>query len=92
MYKYKEPLTEEQTNLLKKLENKDFSTYNETDIREEYIAPILTILGYERDSDYQVIREDDYKVEKLYINVGRKKIILDYIFIIRKRNFWIYRS
>lgn len=92
MYKYKEPLTEEQTNLLKKLENKDFSTYNETDIREEYIAPILTILGYERDSDYQVIREDDYKVEKLYINVGRKKIILDYIFNIRKRNFWIIEA
>lgn len=33
MYKYKEPLTKEQINLLKQLEKKDFSNYNETDIR-----------------------------------------------------------
>ena len=92
MYKYKKPLTEEQTNLLKELEKKDFSNYNETDIREEYVAPILTILGYKRDSDYQVTREDNYNVEELYLNVGRKRIKLDYIFNIRKRNFWIIEA
>lgn len=92
MYKYKEPLTKEQINLLKQLEKKDFSNYNETDIREEYIAPMLTILGYKKDSDYQVIREDNYKVEELYLNVGRERIKLDYIFNIRKRNFWIIEA
>ena len=92
MYKYKEPLTKEQINLLKQLEKKDFSNYNETDIREEYYAPMLTILGYKKDSDYQVIREDNYKVEELYLNVGRERIKLDYIFNIRKRNFWIIEA
>lgn len=92
MYKYKEPLTEDQVNSLKKLENKDFSTYNKTDIRKEYISPILTILRYKKDSDYQVIRGDNYKVEELYLNVRRKRIKLDYIFNIRKRNFWIIEA
>ncbi len=53
---------------------------------------MLTILGYKKDSDYQVIREDNYKVEELYLNVGRERIKLDYIFNIRKRNFWIIEA
>jgi hypothetical protein len=72
MHKYKKPLTQEDLALLGKLSEKNFSILDESDVREEYIAPILTLLGYEKDSDYQVEREksSDFKWLLKSVRIG----------------------
>lgn len=48
MYKYRKPLEVHEIEKLQELSQLDFSTMNETDVREEYITPLLTLLGYKK--------------------------------------------
>ena len=52
MYKYRKPLEAHEIEKLQELSQLNFSTMNETDVREEYITPLLTLLGYKKNSDY----------------------------------------
>ncbi len=92
MKKYRPPLTAQDKLELERLSNIDFSTYNEADVREEFIVPLLRILGYLKESDYSISREEQYKLNPLFIQVGRYRIDLDYICSIRKQYFWIIES
>lgn len=91
MHKYKEPLTPEQLALLDKLSKKDFINFTEADVREEYIAPILSLLGYEKNTDSEVEREESSDLKWLHIdNAGLQRF--DYKFNIRKKYFWLIEA
>ncbi len=54
MKKYRPPLTTDELKELERLSSLDFSNYTEADVREEFLVPILTILGYRKELDYSV--------------------------------------
>ena len=91
MHKFKEPLSQEQLDLLDKLSRKDFSTSNESVIREVYITRLLELLGYEENTDYEVEREKPSDLK--WLRVKKAKIQrLDYKFNIRKKYFWLIEA
>ncbi len=92
MHKFKEPLKDSEKQLLVNFSHKDFSNYSEADIREEVITPLITMLGYEKNSDYEVERESSFKTKEMFLNIGRKRIDLDYLCNIRKNNFWLIEA
>ncbi|MEG4026626.1 hypothetical protein [Microcoleus sp. S13C4] len=89
MKKYRPPLTDTELQELEKLSTLEFSTYSEADVREEYLMPILRLLGYRKDLDYSVSREDSFKLDDLFLQVGSTQVRLDYICSIRKEYFWL---
>ena len=84
MKKYRPPLTDTELQELERLSKLKFSTYTEADVREEYLMPILTLLGYRKDLDYSVSREKTFKLNNLFLQVGSTEVRLDYICSIRK--------
>lgn len=92
MYKYRKPLEVHEIEKLQKLSQLNFSTMNETDVREEYITPLLTLLGYKKNSDYEVEREETSDLIDMSINIGSKRLKLDYKFNIRKKYFWLIEA
>lgn len=90
MKKYRLKLKPEEINELKRLSEIDFSTYTEADVREEYIVPLLIMLGYRKDLDYSVEREESFSLNDAFnISIGSRKIRLDYLFSVRKQYFWL---
>lgn len=89
MEKYRPRLSESEKEILKNLSELDFSDYTEADIREEYIVPIMSMLGYSKNKDYSISREESFNLNEAFINVGSKRVRLDYIFSIRKKYFWL---
>lgn len=92
MYKYRKPLATYEIEKLKELSQLDFSTMNETDVREEYITPLLSLLGYKKNSDYEVEREETSNLIDMSINIGSTRLKLDYKFNIRKKYFWLIEA
>src|SRR4051794_1182111 len=70
----------------------DFHNWNEADIREEFIAPLLKNLGYSKKTVNDVIREKSLDLSTPYHRIGRKKISIDYIPTIRLKSFWIIEA
>ena len=70
----------------------DFSTWNESDIREEFIAPLLAVLGYAKGTVNDVIREKSVSLNQAYTRIGRDRIKIDYIPTVRLKNFWIIEA
>ena len=92
MYKYKKPLEKHEIDLLAKLASMDFSNMTEQDVREEYIAPLLTLMGYQKNTDYEVEREEYSSLKDMSIQIGSKNLKLDYKFNIRKKYFWLIEA
>lgn len=90
--KFLEPLTTAEKDTINRLSRISLSSYNETDLREEYLAPLLAILGYRRDSDYKVLREEQYQLSPFYSMLGHHRHKLDYSFIIWKQGFWLLEA
>lgn len=89
MKKYRPELTNSELTVLKRLSLIDFSDYNESDVREEYIVPLLSLLGYRKGLDFSVSREESFSLNPMFINVGSTRIRLDYLFSVRKKYFWL---
>lgn len=70
----------------------DFSTYNEMDIREDFIAPLLSILGYSKNTINGIIREKSLKLTEPFQRIGRKTVRIDYAPTIRLKSFWILEA
>jgi len=70
----------------------DFRKWNEADIREGFISPLLEILGYAKDSINDILREETYTLDEPYHRLGRKRIDIDYIPTVRLRKFWIIEA
>lgn len=66
--------------------------WNEADVREDFIAPLLSLLGYERRSDYDINREGTHLLGRPFLYVGRKRIDIDYALVVRKKSFWIIEA
>jgi len=77
---------------LEKLSNLNFTNWKESDIREDFIKPLLNCLGYEKNTSYDINREDQHLLNKQFIMVGRSKIQIDYKLVIRKKSFWLIEA
>ncbi len=73
-------------------ETTDFSDMNETDIREEFITPLLDVLGYSHNKIDKILREKSLSLKNKYHKIGRTKIIIDYIPKFRLKKFWIIEA
>lgn len=67
------------------------SAWNETDVREEILAPILRCLGYARGTDYDINREQHLLLHP-FLMIGSQKVRLDYAALIRRQHFWILEA
>jgi hypothetical protein len=85
-------VTPEDTKLLQRLAKGPRANWTEADVREEFIAPLLRLLGYEKDSDYDVNRESQHLLSKPFIMIGSKKQKLDYALLVRRKTFWILEA
>lgn len=92
MKKYRQPLTNKEKEELNRLSKLNFSGWSEADVREDFIAPLLLMLGYRKELDYSVSRADSYKLNPLFLQVGSKRIELDYMCSVRKNKFWIIEA
>lgn len=81
-----------QKDFLAKWKTMDFSEWNEMDVREEFIAPLLKILGYGKGTIHEVIREKNLNLKNAFSRVGRKRVQIDYIPSIRLKSFWIIEA
>ena len=79
MQKFRPELDSLELAELERLTILDFSDYTEADVREEFLVPLMTLLGYRKELDYSVSREISYNLSKSFIQVGSTKIRLDYI-------------
>lgn len=70
----------------------DFSDWNETDVRESFIAPLLALLGYGKGTVHDIITEKSLRLTTPYHRVGRKRIDIDYIPTVRLKCFWIIEA
>ncbi|MBD1924241.1 type I restriction enzyme HsdR N-terminal domain-containing protein [Microcoleus sp. FACHB-831] len=77
---------------LSRLSNFDFNDWNENDVREEFIQPLLKLLGYRKNTDYDINREEKHQLHKPFLMVGRKRIDIDYALLVRKKQFWIIEA
>jgi hypothetical protein len=92
MQKFRPPLSDSEIAELERLAGLDFTTFNEGDVREIYIRPVLGLLGYQKDRDYSVSTEESFKLGEPFLRIGRDRIKLDYLNTIRKRNFWLIEA
>lgn len=92
MKKYRPPLKEYEIEKLEELSKIPLTRCNEVTIREEFIKPLLDLLGYSLLSDYEVSREDSFKLHPLFQQVGSTRAELDYICAIRKKKFWLIEA
>jgi hypothetical protein len=92
MRKFRPPLSDSEVAQLNELAGLDFSTLNETDVRETYIRPILRLLGYQKDRDYSASTEESFKLSEPFLRIGRDRIKVDYLNTVRKQNFWLIEA
>ena len=77
---------------LRSLASIDPSAWNESDVREDLIAPLLAVLGYRRGTDYDINREGSHLLTRPWLFIGRQRIAIDYALMIRKKSFWIIEA
>ena len=77
---------------LDKLSKLNFDGWKESDVREDYIKPLLNCLGYEKNTAYDINREDQHLLNNQFLMVGRQKIQIDYKLVIRKKSFWLIEA
>lgn len=71
---------------------REFSNWNESDVREDFITPLLRVLGYSKGTVADVVRERTVKLSEPYHKVGRDRIKIDYVPTLRLRSFWIIEA
>jgi len=71
---------------------RNFDGWNEMDVREDFLAPLLGVLGYSKNSMNDIVREASFGLSKLYHRIGRKEIEIDYIPTLRLKRFWIIEA
>lgn len=72
--------------------NTDFFTCNESDVREDFIAPLLRILGYSKNTVNNIVREKTLQLTEPFQRLGREKVRVDYVPTIRLKAFWILEA
>ena len=77
---------------IEKWKKSDFTEWNESDIREDFIAPLLKILGYAKNTLNNIIREESLRLTKPYQRIGRQRVDIDYIPTFKLKSFWIIEA
>ena len=72
--------------------SKDFASYNESDIREEFIRPLLHILGYSKNTINDIETEKSLELSVSFQRIGRKVVRIDYVPTIRLKAYWIIEA
>jgi hypothetical protein len=85
-------LSEQELTFARGWARRDFSSWNENDIREEHLAPLLLTLGYAKGTVNDILREKTLALAAPYHRVGRKKVAIDYIPTVRLQGFWILEA
>lgn len=70
----------------------NFDGWNESDVREDFIAPLLKILGYAKGTVNEITREQSLNLSEKYHRIGRKQVAIDYVPTIRLKKFWIIEA
>lgn len=55
-----------ETDFITEWKKTDFSSYNETDVRDNFIAPLLKILGYGKNTINDVLTEKTLKLQNSF--------------------------
>ena len=87
-------MTETPLNALEKMfverwRSLDFTAWNESDVREGFITPLLHILGYAKDTMRDILREKTLTLSEAYHRIGRKRVDIDYVPTVRLRRYWV---
>jgi hypothetical protein len=90
--KYLAPLTDVQQRRLEELGRLELNEFNEHDVREEFLAPLVEILGYRRGDTYEVRRGESFALSPGFVMIGRQRVELDYKFNIWKQGFWLMEA
>lgn len=85
-------LTSIEKSFIEKWKEIDFSDWKETDIREDFIAPLLRILGYAKNTLNDIKREHALRLSEPYQRIGRKRVYIDYIPTFKLKSFWIIEA
>jgi hypothetical protein len=70
----------------------DFSSWNEQEVREEFIIRLLHLLGYRKGTAHGLEMEKELKLSEPYHRIGRQKVSIDYAPSLRLRYFWIVEA
>ncbi|KKM26260.1 hypothetical protein LCGC14_1586610, partial [marine sediment metagenome] len=85
-------LTNIEKSFIEKWKETDFSDWNESDIREDFIAPLLKILGYAKNTLNNIKREKSLRLSEPYQRIGRDRVKIDYIPTFKLKSFWIIEA
>lgn len=80
-----EPLTDEQVKRLTHVQSYDVSKFNEADVREYIISPILRVLGYDKNTPFST------SLENTLYYLGQKRRS-DYQAMLWEENFWLIEA
>ncbi len=81
-----------ETAFLRRWATIDFSSWNETEVREEFVIQLLHLLGYRKGTSHDIEMEKSLALSEPYHQVGRKRVVLDYAPSLRLRYFWIIEA
>ncbi len=90
MRKYRVPLNDSEIALLQELATIDPTQWTEEDVREEFITPLLRLLGYKKGTTYTVSRAESHSIR--YLMIGRQRIQIDYVCHVRREKLWIIEA
>ena len=84
-YKALPPLSEERAAALTRICSRDPTGWSEADVREEFISPLLAILGYEKGTRFSIERE-------LPVALDGRTNFIDYQMTLWAQNFWLIEA
>lgn len=70
----------------------DKAKWNEADVREEFIAPLLVFLGYSKNTVNRVVREESLRLNNCFHRIGRQSVQIDYVPTVKLKKFWIIEA
>lgn len=66
--------------------------YDSREIRGNFIAPLLKLLGYGKNTVNNGLIEKSLKLKEPFRRIGRKNIRIDYLPTVRLKSFWIIEA
>ena len=70
----------------------DFSSFNESSVREFFIKDLIYLLGYSKNTVNDIFAEKSLKLSESFQRIGRKRVDIDYVPTIRLKAFWILEA
>lgn len=84
-HKALEPLDTTAKEIVERIQSLDVGDYSEADVREEIVSHLLTVLGYDKQSNFSIDRDKGLQL------LGRKNFP-DYSLTLWSENFWLIEA